>query len=89
MSKGKITKQDEYVEYPEYDKISFFISMNTNPIGIIDPKKFYEEFLSLLTDIGLPFDKKSFVKYLEFFKEAKNNKKVADRKFKEYVYRGY
>lgn len=88
MSKGKITKHDEYVEYPKYEKISFFISVNVTPLGVTDPKKFYEEFLSLLADIGLPFDKKSFIKYLEYFKESNSNKKITDSKFKEYVYRG-
>ncbi len=89
MSNGKITKKDDYVEYPEYEKISFFISMNTNPIGVENPKKFYEEFLSLLMEIGLPFDKKSFMKYLELYKESGNNKKKTEEKFKEYIYRGY
>jgi hypothetical protein len=89
MSYKPIKKQEEYIEYPKYDDISFFLGSILAPVGIENQKQFYNEFIDLLMEIGVPFDKKSFIKYMEIYKKSKMDKSVADKKFKEYIYGDY
>ncbi len=84
----KITKNQEYVEYPKYENISFFVGLVLMPIGVENQRNFYNDFLNLLMDIGIPFDKKSFIKYAELYKKVNKDKNLADELFKKYIYGG-
>ncbi len=84
----KMIKKQEYNEYPKYENISFFVGSVLMQAGVEDYEQFYNDFINLLMDIGIPFDKKSFIRYVELYKKANKNKNMADDLFKKYIYGG-